>query len=65
MQFHVENMTCGGCAKSVTAILDGVDSQGDLEIDVPAKTVTFETDRAFIDVQAALAAGGYPATVVA
>lgn len=65
MRLHIEAMTCGGCARQVTAILDGVDAQGDLEIDVPTKTVTFETDRPTADIQAALAAGGYAATVVA
>ncbi len=25
MQFHIENMTCGGCARSVTKAIQSVD----------------------------------------
>lgn len=31
--FHIPNMTCGGCAKTVTRILHGVDPQARVETD--------------------------------
>ena len=29
MQFHIENMTCGGCVRSVTKAIQSVDPQAD------------------------------------
>ena len=30
MQFHIENMTCGGCARSVTKAIQSVDPQAEV-----------------------------------
>ncbi len=35
--FHIPNMTCGGCAKTVTRILHGVDPQARVETDPPRR----------------------------
>ena len=43
MQFQIDNMTCGGCAKSVTKAIHSVDPQAKVEIDLPQKQVTVES----------------------
>ncbi|MGV8959928.1 MAG: heavy-metal-associated domain-containing protein [Stenotrophomonas sp.] len=40
MKLHIENMTCGGCARSVTATVKDVDASATVEIDLPGKIVT-------------------------
>lgn len=39
MNLHIENMTCGGCARSVTATVKDVDPAATIEIDLPGKRV--------------------------
>jgi copper chaperone len=43
MQFQIDNMTCGGCARSVTKAIQSVDPQAKIEIDLPHKRVTVES----------------------
>ena len=33
MQFHIENMTCGGCARSVTKAIQSVDPTAEVNAD--------------------------------
>ena len=33
MQFHIENMTCGGCARSVTKAIQSVDPVAEVNAD--------------------------------
>lgn len=33
MQFHIENMTCGGCVRSVTRAIQAVDPTADVKAD--------------------------------
>jgi len=33
MQFHIENMTCGGCARSVTMAIKAVDPKAEVKAD--------------------------------
>jgi copper chaperone len=61
LRFHVPNMTCGGCAKSVTKALQSVDPQARIETDPPAREVRVESaadESAFL---AVLSEAGYPA----
>ena len=60
LRFHIPNMTCGGCAKSVTNALLSVDPQARIEADPPAREVrvhSAEDERAFL---AVLIEAGYP-----
>lgn len=60
LRFYIPNMTCGGCAKSVSKALLSVDPQARIETDAPAREVRVEStfdESAFI---AALSAAGYP-----
>ena len=60
MQFHVENMTCGGCARSVAAAIREIDPQARVEADPPARTVRVETSRPEPEIRAALVEAGFP-----
>lgn len=61
MQFHIEKMHCGGCARSVTKAIQSVDPSARVEAD-PAthkvEVVTQKPREAFLPV---LAEAGYPA----
>lgn len=53
-------MTCGGCAKTVTRILHGVDPQARVETDPPRREARVESTldkHAFLE---ALSDAGYP-----
>ena len=58
--FHIPNLTCGGCAKTVTRILHGVDPQARVETDPPRREARVESTldkHAFLE---ALSDAGYP-----
>jgi copper chaperone CopZ len=61
MLFHVEAMTCGGCARAVTAAIRGLDPTAEVRTDPPSHTVEVQTSRPEVEVRAALAAAGFPA----
>jgi copper chaperone len=46
MELHIDNMACGGCAKSVTKAIQSVDPQAKVDIDLATRTVTVVSDRA-------------------
>ena len=39
MQFHVENMTCGGCARGVTKAIQSVDPGAEVKADPDSRKV--------------------------
>ena len=39
MQFHIENMTCGGCVRGVTKAIQSVDPVADVKADPATHTV--------------------------
>ena len=39
MKFQIDNMTCGGCARSVTKAIHSVDPHAKVDIDLPQKSV--------------------------
>lgn len=39
MQFHIENMTCGGCARGVTRAIQAIDPKAEVRADPPSRTV--------------------------
>lgn len=61
LRFHVPNMTCGGCAKSVTKALQSVDPKARIETDPAAREVRVESSAAESDLVAVLEEAGYPA----
>jgi copper chaperone len=61
LRFHVPNMTCGGCAKSVTKALQSVDSKARIETESSIHEVRIENTVDERSLLAALEAAGYPA----
>ena len=59
--FTVPNMTCGGCAKSVTKALQSVDAAAKIETDPLKREVRLESSVAEADLRAVLTEAGYPA----
>ena len=60
MKFRVENMTCGGCARSVTATLKDLDENAVVEIDVESKWVEIKSNLTQEQVTQALTEDGFP-----
>ena len=60
LQFHVPNMTCGGCAKSVTKALQSVDPRARIETDPSTREVRVETTADGTTLLAVLKEAGYP-----
>lgn len=65
MKFHIENMTCGGCARSVTATVKAVDAAATVAIDLPTKTVTVASSQPAQVFESALAEAGFAAVTAA
>ncbi|KAB2703285.1 heavy-metal-associated domain-containing protein [Brucella lupini] len=62
MQLKIANMTCGGCARSVTKAIQSIDPNARIETDLGAGTVKVETTATEAALQRVLADAGYPAT---
>lgn len=61
MQLIIENMTCGGCARGVTATIQSIDPQAKVEIDVEKKLVELQSSADLEQILQALAEDGFPA----
>lgn len=61
MQFHIENMTCGGCAKSVTAAIRSVDKDAEISADPPNRMLEVKSGASRAELEAVLQEAGYPA----
>ncbi|TCV97718.1 copper chaperone [Luteibacter rhizovicinus] len=59
-RFYIPNMTCGGCAKSVTKALLSVDSQARIETDPSAREVRVDSALDESVFLAVLSEAGYP-----
>ncbi|ELC7322199.1 copper chaperone [Stenotrophomonas maltophilia] len=60
MEFHVEGMTCGGCARSVTKAIEGVDPQASVQADPASRHVQVQTSASEAQIVAALTDAGFP-----
>ena len=60
MEFHVENMTCGGCARGVTRAIQALDANAKVIADPPSRKVTVETTATQKQVAEALTEAGFP-----
>ncbi|BCU64851.1 hypothetical protein F941_01530 [Acinetobacter bouvetii DSM 14964 = CIP 107468] len=61
MKLRIDAMTCGGCARSVTATIKDVDPNAKVDIDVAAKLVEVESSEEQQKILEALAEDGFPA----
>lgn len=62
MQFHIQNMTCFGCARSVTAAIQSVDKAAMVKADPESRRIEVETSAARAEIEVVLIEAGYPAT---
>lgn len=60
MKFHIQDMTCGGCATRVTKTVQALDAAATVEADVAAKVVTIQSTASEADIVSALTEAGYP-----
>ena len=61
LQFHIDNMHCGGCARGVTAAIRSVDPDAKVDVALDTRTVEVESAEpreAFLPV---LEQAGFPA----
>ncbi len=61
MQLHIENMTCGGCARSVTRAIQSLDPTARVEADPATRKVEVTSSRTQTEIEAVLAEAAYPA----
>ncbi len=61
VHFHVPDMTCGSCARSVTNAVQSVDPEARIETDPLARTVRIESVADASALLAVLGEAGYPA----
>lgn len=62
MDLKIENMTCGGCAKSVTRAIQSVDPSARVETNPATRQVSVETTASKAELHQALQDAGYPAS---
>ncbi len=60
MEFHIENMTCGGCARGVTSAIKAIDPEASIITDPPSRTVQIETNVTKDEIVSALVDAGFP-----
>lgn len=60
LHFTIPNMTCGGCAKSVTRALLSVDPHARIDTDPPKRAVRVDSTFDESAFRAALNEAGYP-----
>jgi copper chaperone len=59
MKFHIDNMTCGGCARAVTAAIRSLDPAARVTADPPTRTIDVESTRDENELRTALDAAGF------
>lgn len=65
MKFRIENMTCGGCVRSVTATIQELDENAKVNVDVVSKMVEVESSASESEIIAALTEDGFPPETIA
>lgn len=60
MRFHIDNMTCGGCARGVTKAIQSVDPSAEVTADPPSRQVEVKSVAAQAAIEAALREAGFP-----
>ena len=61
MQFHIANMTCGGCVRSVTKAIQSVDPAAEVSADTATHKVDVVTTAPRAKLESVLADIGYAA----
>ena len=63
MELSIENMTCGGCARSVTKAIQSVDPDARVDADPASRAVKLETTATRTAILQGVEEAGYPASV--
>ncbi|MEB3753932.1 heavy metal-associated domain-containing protein [Acinetobacter sp. MD2(2019)] len=61
MKLEIQNMTCGGCARGVTATIKAIDPNAEINIELEQKIVTVHSQSSADEIMHALADDGFPA----
>jgi copper chaperone len=61
MKFHIENMTCDGCARGVTKAIQLLDPQAEVTADPPSRSVEVNSSATHDELVVALSKAGFPA----
>ncbi len=61
MQFHIENLTCGGCVKRVTTAIHSVDADAEVWADPRSRQIEVQSGKPREAFLPALEKAGYPA----
>lgn len=61
LELNLPGMTCGGCARGVTAAIKSVDPAAEVVTDVASRTVRVATSANTESIKAAVAEAGYTA----
>lgn len=59
MQFHLDNMTCGGCARTVTRAIQSLDPEASIVTDPATRFVEIQTTAAKEKIVGALCEAGF------
>lgn len=60
--FHIPDMSCGHCKPTVEKTIRDLDPAARIDFDMTARRISVESGTDAANLQAALAAAGYPAT---
>lgn len=60
MQFQIDKMGCGGCAKTITNAIHSIDPAAKIGIDLVTKRVDITTDVDQATMHQALSRAGFP-----
>lgn len=61
IKLHIENMTCGGCARGVTKAIQSVDPQAIVTTDPASRSVEVDSSVDQERIESALREAGFPA----
>jgi copper chaperone len=65
MRFEVENMTCGGCARSVAKAIQSIDPGAEVTPHLAQRSIEVRSAQPIAAIAAALVHAGYPAVEAA
>ncbi len=60
MQFHLDDMTCSGCARTVTKAIQMIDPNASIVTNPPTRHVEVQTSASEEQIVAALHEAGFP-----
>ncbi|MFM0738219.1 heavy-metal-associated domain-containing protein [Paraburkholderia xenovorans] len=59
MEFHIPDMSCGGCANAIARAVGALDPTAKVDADVPVKIVTITSDLPSSQLIEAIEAAGF------